>query len=202
MWLRATRSQGSCGNVADSLYSEPRYREPRSLLMNQSHRNGRHAAPGNGRSSCAGVATGNIHDYAFDLPICSGRGRGPVLNVLRNPQLQKSNNRPSPSAAAGAEIRARSLMVDRQGNNRVAAADAGNALQRRIRIVVAAAYRDRSIPAGRAAIRQQLILPHRQPLTPCMDQTLRSFVGMETGPAADRDRLPGSHNLAATELKG
>ena len=69
-------------------------------------------------------------------------------------------------------------------------------------IVVAAAYRDRSIPAGRAAIRQQLILAHRQALTPRVDQALRSFVGMETGPAADRDRLTRSHNLAATELKG
>ena len=85
----------------------------RSLLVNQSHRNGRYAAARNGRSSCAGVAACNIHDYAFDLPIRSWGGRGSILNVLRNPQLQKSNNRPCPRAAPGAEIRARGLVVDR-----------------------------------------------------------------------------------------
>ena len=95
-------------------------------------------------------------------------------------------------------------MVNRHCNDRITAADTSNPLQCRVWIIVATLNRDGSGAVGSATGREQLVLAQRWAPAARMNQTLCSFVGAGTHPAAGlhRHRLARSHSLAAAELKG
>ena len=108
----------------------------------------------------------------------------PARGILRDSQLQETDNRPRLGATAGAEVGASGCVVNRHRNNRVAAANAGDTLQSRIRIVVSTSYRDWCASGGSAAGRQQFVLAQCQTLTARVDETSRSLIREGPGSAA------------------
>jgi hypothetical protein len=100
------------------------------LLVNKPYRNRRHSAAGHHGIAGAGIATRDVHDYTFDLPIrYRARGTGSVRHILRDPQLQETDDRRSLVATARTKIGVPGFVEDRHSNNRVTAAYTRDALQ-------------------------------------------------------------------------